>query len=303
MNNYIVVNKTFVKSKNKSSLIINRYFYSLLVFILFTILLYLVFNKTNLILPLVKSLILSLIIAIFIQYIINLISKNNKFVDIFRKDYIHIIALIIGLFGVNINILVLFMAIFISLIVKKIINNINLSVSLYGILIILLYKYFTSDINYSLGIINDIELTKDIVIDYLIGTEYLSPVLSLFIFIYLFYKKSIKYNIFISYICTIFIVMLLYGIFNGMNLIFPFIYLSINSIIFLSVYTLTDYIATPTINETQRIYGVILGFTTSILSFIVPVFAVVIPHIVGPIILTKYLDNMSYKIKYRKKEL
>ena len=297
MSKYNIVNKTFIKSKNKSSLIINRYLYSLIGFILLTILLYIIFYKTSLILPLLKSLVISLSISILVQYIINIILKNYNFIDIYQKDYAHIVGLIIGLFGINTNILILFISILISLIIKKIFKSINISSSLYGILIILIYKYYTSDINYSLDIINNIELNKNIITNYLIGTEYLSPILSIISFLYLFYKKSIKYNIVISYISTIFIIMLIYGIFNGMNLLFPLLFLSTNNILFLSIFTLTDYIATPTINETQRIYGIILGIITSILLFIIPFFAPVISLIIGPLLLTKYLDNISYKVK------
>ena len=138
------------------------------------------------------------------------------------------------------------------------------------------------------------------IIDYLIGSNSLNPILSILVFLYLFFKKSIKYNIFIAYLSTIFIIMLLVGIFNGMHIVLPLIVLASNSIIFLSAYALTDYMNTPTIGEMQIIYGIILGIITSILTFILSSFSVIIPLIIGPYILTKFLDNNSYKIKYRK---
>ena len=295
MNEYIINNKVHVKSKNKTNIIINRYFYSLIAFIPLTIIIYLIFGKNILIYQLVRSLLLSFIITSILTYIINIITKDNKLIDIYKKDNVHIISLIIGLFGQNTNIIVLSIAILVTILIKKINKNINLSSILYGLLIITIYKNFNNII--TINTLFNIELNKEIIIDYLIGVDYINPILSIIIFIYLFYKKSIKYSIFISYISTIFIITLIIGIFNNMHIVLPFIILASNSIIFLSIYALTDFKATPTINETQIIYGIILGIITIIIMFIIYQLSVIIPMILGPIFLTKYLDNKSYKIK------
>ena len=300
MSKYIVTNKTFVKTNNKSSLIMNRYYYSLLVFILLSIVVYLIFGETEIVLSLLKSLVLSLGFGSICSYVINIIYKDYKFIDIYRKDNIYVISLIIGLFGMNTSIFVLFGAILISVVIKKINKNINQSASLYGILVIFLYRYVTNDMYYVKDLIN-IELNKAMIKDYLIGINYLNPILSLAVFVYLFIKKSIKYNIFISYISTIFIIMLAIGILNDIHIILPFVVLASNGIIFLSVYTLTDYLNTPTINETQILYGISLGIISSILTFVIYPFSVIGSLIIGPLLLTKYLDRNCYKIKYRKK--
>ena len=295
MNEYIVNNKVHVKSKNKTNIIINRYFYSLIAFIILTIITYAIFSKSILIYQLLRSLLLSFIITSILTYIINIFTKDNKLIDIYKKDNVHIISLIMGLFGQNIDIKILTIAIFITILIKKISKNINLSSVLYGILIITIYKSFNNII--TINTLFNIELNKEIIIDYLIGVDYLNPILSIMIFVYLFCKKSIKYSIFISYISTIFFITLIIGIFNNMHITLPFIVLASNSIIFLSIYALTDFKATPTINETQIIYGIILGIITIILLFISYQLSVIIPMILGPIFITKYLDNKSYKIK------
>ena len=290
MNEYLVTNKVYIKSNNKSSYILNRYFYSVLTYVIFTIILYLILKVP--VLPLIKSLALSFIITSILGYIINIIYKDTNILNIYKKDHLHTISLIIGVFSVNVNIIVLSISILIALIVKKINKNITFSCSLYAIIIILTYKYFNHEL--LLLDINNIELKKELI-------YYIDPVLSLVMFGYLFYKKSIKYNIFIYYILTVFLLMLGVGILTGMHIILPFLIISSNHIIFLSVYTLTDYMMTPTINEAGRIYGVILGIITTILTFIIYPLSVVIPLIIGPYILTKYLDNNSYKFKYKNK--
>ena len=296
MNEYIVTNKTLIKSNNKSSYIFDRYFYSLIAFVILQVITYLIFDNSDSVLPLLKSLLISFIFTSIVAYLINIIFKDYNFINIYKKDNVHIIAIIIGLFAINVNILVLAIAIFVSIIIKKINQNINISSSLYGIIIIMIYHYFTD----SLYIINDllnIELNKKIITNYLIGTNFLNPILSLAMFVYLFIKKSIKYNIFIYYISTIFIITLIIGIVNNMHITLPFIVLASNNIIFLSIYILTDYMNTPTTPEVQIIYGIILGIVTTILTFVIPSFSVVIPMLLGPLLLTKLLDNNSYKIK------
>ena len=135
--------------------------------------------------------------------------------------------------------------------------------------------------------------------DYLIGTIYLSPIISLLAFLYLFYKKSIKYNVYISYTLTFAFIMFIYGVLNNM-LWFTCFALATENILFLSAYVLPDYKATPTIKETSIIYGIILGIISSIIRFIIPSLSVIIPMILG-LLLTKPLDNISAKFKYNKK--
>ena len=139
--------------------------------------------------------------------------------------------------------------------------------------------------------------------EYVLGltSYYLSPILSLFSFIYLFYKKSIKYNIVFSYVFTISFVMLVFGFFNGMNIWYLVFQLTTGNLLFLSVFCLTYYPDTPITSEGQVIYGMILGLFTSILRFIIPELSVIIPLILGPFLLTRLINKMSFKLKYNRK--
>ena len=140
------------------------------------------------------------------------------------------------------------------------------------------------------------------ILEYFVGViDYLSPLLSIISFIYLFCKKSIKYNIVISYLLTFSFMMLFVGMFNGMNIWYLFFQLTTGNILFLSVFCLSDYPITPITTEGQVIYGIILGVLTCILRFIIPELSVVIVLIAGPILFTKIINKLSIKLKYDKK--
>ena len=286
MKEYKVVHKTYVKSPNSIKKIYLNYTYSLIIFTILTIVSYLMFNHRELILTSV------------IGYIVNLINKETNIKKIYVEDNLHIIAIVLGLLGINTNIIILTIAIIVTLIFKRVIKNIELSSVLYGALIIVLYKYYNNDLSL-LSTITYENLVTLPIRDYLIGTIYLSPIISVLAFLYLFYKKSIKYNIYVSYVLTFSFIMFIYGILNNM-LWFPCFTLATENIMFLAVYALPDYKATPTIKETSIIYGIILGIITSILRFIIPELSIILPMILG-LLLTKPLDNLSAKLKYNKK--
>ena len=307
---YKVVNKTYVKSHNSVNKIYLNYTYSLIGLIFLICLLFLLFGYQDLIIPLLKSIMITTILASIIGYILNVLKKEYHFLDIYKHDYVHIIGIIIGLCGINTNLLVIALAVLISLTIKKYVKGINISSALYGILIILLYRYFTDDLITPLINFKEIDTfatnelflikEKDI-IPYLIGTKYISPIVSVFAFIYLFYKKSIKYSIVIPYLATFSFIMFTYGIVNNMSFWFVLFQISCGNILFYMVYLLTDYTATPSIKEGQIFYGMILGIISAVLRFIIPEFAIVVALILGELILANYFDKISYKFKYSKK--
>lgn len=300
MNEFRVVDKTFVKSKNSVKEIYKHYTYSLLGFIILTIISYLFINK-EMIAPLITSLGLSLIIGILSGFIINEFTSRGDFIKLFTEDNIHIIALIVGLFSVNVNIFVQIVAVIIAIFIKKVYKKINLSSSLYGILVILLYKYFIASIDiFNVNYIETFETKKEI-FNYLLGQDGLSIILSLITFIYLFNKKAIKYSIYLSYVLTFVFIIGIYSLISEGNMLFLLYVLSLSNVLFFSTYLLPDYIVTPQISEGQIIYGMILGILSSILIFFIPNFAIVISLILGPILLTKLLDSISSKLKYNQK--
>lgn len=311
MKEFKKVNKVFIKSNNTTTKIFNRYLYCLIPFIILIIISNLINRTPEGIISILKSISISLITNIIIQYIFNIVHKEKDITKIFLEDNILTISLILGLFSINSPILVIIISSIITTVIKNI-SNMNISSSLYGILLILLSKYYLNNLDtplYNLSKLSYIDTFDNIVtpygstVTYILGTNlyYLSPILSIISFIYLFYKKSIKYNIVFSYILTISFIMLFTGLFNNMNIWYIFFQLTTGNLLFLSVFILIDYPNTPTTGEGQLIYGIILGLITSILRFIIPELSVVIALILGPILLTKLINKISFKLKYNKK--
>ena len=311
MKEFKKVNKTFIKSNNTTSKIFNRYLYCLFPYILLIVGYNLICGPIIEIIDLLKSISISLTTTIIIQYIFNLTKKEKNITKLFLEDNILTISIILGLFSIHSPILVIVISSAISIIIKNILKNTNISSSLYGILIVLIYSYINNNINtplFNLKELSYIDTYSNVVkpygniLSYTLGLEYyLSPVLSILSFIYLFYKKSIKYNIVFSYILTFIFIMLTFGLLNNMNIWYLFFQITTGNILFLTVFCLTDYQNTPTTSEGQVIYGIILAIITTILRFIIPELSVVITLILGPILLTKLINRFSFKLKYNRK--
>lgn len=312
MKEFKVVNKIFVRSSNEVFKILKRYTIALIVFILSIIAINLYKGNYQNIINIIIATIITSLISIIFQYFINLNRGKKSITTIFKEDNILASSLIITLFTYQEPIIVVIVASIITEIARLINRHINISSCLYGILFVLIYKQFYLNIDTPLinltnknyyGTYQDIVLSYGSIKSYLLGTNgyYLSPILSIIAFIYLFIKKSIKYPPVISYLTTFTISMFIYGLFDGMNLWFVIFQIITGDILFLSIFTLGDYKITPITQEGQTIYGIILAIITIILRFIIPELSVVIPLILGPLILTKQLDKLSYKLKYSHK--
>ena len=95
--------------------------------------------------------------------------------------------------------------------------------------------------------------------------------------------------------------MLSFGLINNMNIWYLFFQLTTGNILFLTIFLGTDYSSTPTTGEGQFLYGLLLGIITSILRFIIPELSVVLTLIIGPLLLTKFINRISFKLRYNKK--
>jgi len=311
MKEFRKVNKTFIKSDNSTTKIFNRYLYCLIPFLLLIVLYNLIWGDSVVIINLLRNIFVSIISCLVVGYIFNLIKKEKSFSKLNFKDNVLTIAIIIGLFSKGVSLIVLIIASIVSVIIRNMFKTKTISASLYGILIILISLYFSNDLDTPLlnlknlsyiGTYDNIVKSYGSVLSYSLGLKYyLSPILSIVSFIYLFYKKSIKYNIVFSYILTFSFMMLVVGLFNGMNIWYLFFQLCTGNILFLTVFSLADYPSTPITSEGQVIYGIILGFLTGILRFIVPELAVVIVLILGPILFVKNINRISVRLKQNKK--
>ena len=312
MKEFKVEKKTYIKSNNNATKIFNRYLYCLIPFLLLAIIYNLIQTTPTTVINLIKSTTISFLVAAISQYLFNIIKKEKRIAKLFKEDQIVLIAIIIGMFSINSSIAVIIISTLMTIIIKNSMKTFKFSSVLYGILVILLASHFNGNPDTPLNNLKElsyIDSYDNIVapygnlFKYTIGLNniYLSPLLSIIAFIYLFYKKSIKYNIVFSFILTISFIMLFFGLFNNMNIWFLFFQITTGNLLFLTVFCLSDYPNTPFTSEGQIIYGIILGIIASILRFIIPELSMVITLIIGPIILTKLLDKISFKLKYNRK--
>lgn len=307
MREFKTVDRVFVKVNNNSQQIFNRYTYGLIFLTLYNLIYNLILGETSYVISYLKTLLIVIVLTILIGYVINIIYNRKSFKKAIIKDNLLSVGLILSYFLVDSNILLCFGSILITLIIKTYFKKINLSVVLFGILGIYIYKYFSGNLMTPLinlgrlgyiGSYNEIVKSYGSILDYLLGKIYLSPVILILIFGYLFYRKSIKYNLVITYNLTIFGFFLIFGLFNGMSIWYAFFQLACGNVIFFSIFCLSDYMMSPTIGEGQILYGFILGLLTVILRFIMPEVAVVVALIIG-IFMVKWIDNFSIKLKYQ----
>lgn len=311
MKEFKKVNKTFIKSDNTTTKIFNRYLYCLIPFIILIIVYNSIWGSITEMINLIKSISISLITSIIIQYIFNLIKKEKSISRLFIKDKILVISIILGLFSIHSNILIIIISSIFSIIMKNILKNTTFSSSIYGILLILIVSTIINNVDTPLNNLKELMYISSYenilkpygnILTYSLGLKYyISPIISIVSFIYLFSKKSIKYNIIFSYLLVFLITMLSFGLINNMNIWYLFFQLTTGNLLFLSIFCLSDYSNTPITKEGQIIYGLILGLITSILRFITPELSVVIPLIIGPLLLTKIINKISFKLNYNNK--
>jgi len=312
MKEFNTVNKIFVRSNNEIFKILKRYTKSLLLFIFFLVGYHIYKNEYHELINLLKTTIITILVSTIFQYFINLNRGKDKFRHIFKEDNIIASSLIIAMLTYKERLLVILISSIITGIARLMNRNINISSCIYGALFVVLYKIYYINIDTPLvsfsNMLYNASYSQIIgsyggIKGFLLGTNlyYFSPIISIISFIYLFHKKSIKYPSVISYLTTFIIWMFIYGIISGMNIWFIFFQITTGNILFFSIYALSDYKTTPTTQEGQTIYGIILAILTIILRFIIPELSVIISIILGPTLLTKKIDSISYKLKTDRK--
>lgn len=301
--NFIYYNGLLKKSNNTVSKIMNRYVFAIIPFLILTII-YNIYSNNNY--NIFITILMTNIICIFTQYVINLIKKDYNIKYVFTKDNILILSLLLSIFTINLdNIFVLIISIIVT--IFKNILNINNKAILIGLILINIYKIYYLNLELPLYSTNNIPVYNDIIKysslkNYLLGFNpyYLSPILSIIIFIYLFHKKSIKYIIPISIILTYSFIIATVGIIKDLPLWYLLFNIITGNIVFLSVMIATDYINTPITFEGSLIYGILIGILTAILRYIVPELSISISILVISL-LTSLLDKISFKLKYKSK--
>lgn len=83
-------------------------------------------------------------------------------------------------------------------------------------------------------------------------------------FIYLVWTKSIKYNITISYLSTVFILMLISGLIMGQGMYYPLFHILSGGLLFGAVFMATDPVTSSVTPVGQILQGILLGILTCI---------------------------------------
>ncbi len=301
--NFIYQKGLISKNNNSVSKIMNRYVYALIPFLILTTIYNIYITKNYNIL---LNIIITNIICIFIQYIINLIKKDTKFINIFSKNHILILSILLSILTINLEIIPIIILSVITTIFKNIFNLNNKAI-LISIILINLYKIYYLHIDLPLNTIANIPTYDDInkyasIKDYLLGLNiyYITPILPIITFIYLFHKKSIKYIIPVNIILIYTITVTLIGVLHGLSLWYPLFNIITGNIVFLSIFIATDYINTPLTYEGQVIYGIIIALFLGVLRFITPELAISISILLGTV-LTPLIDRISFRLKYNPK--
>lgn len=97
-----------------------------------------------------------------------------------------------------------------------------------------------------------------------------SVILSILAYLYLTYKKALKWRIPLIYIGTVFIVTYFIGFLNDVGLWYPTIQILSGSLIFCAVFMATDPVTSPVTPTGQVVYGMGLGILTVIFRFVFP---------------------------------
>lgn len=297
----------FIKSNNSITKINITYLKSIAFFTIYILLLNLILKNYSYIANYLITILLTTITITTITYLINVQKKEKSFIKLFAEDNVLSVSLALSPFLVSSSIKELLLVSLITVISKKSIKGINLSSILYGILFLYIYRYFQNDLNTPLtnlaqlnyfGTYSEVVTNNGSILSYILGYNYLSPLISLLALVYLFVKKSIKYNLAFSYIITYTTMMLIIGIFNHMSIWFVFFQLVSGNILYYVTYALGDSAVTPETSEGQILYGYILGIISVILRFIVPETSIIIAIILGHLLLTPLVRKIMVKLKY-----
>lgn len=93
-------------------------------------------------------------------------------------------------------------------------------------------------------------------------------ILIIIAFIYLAFKKVIKWKIPVIYIATVFIMTLIIGLINGIGIWYPLFHILSGGLLFGAVFMATDPVTSPTTFVGQIIYALFLGILTVTFRFL-----------------------------------
>ena len=120
-----------------------------------------------------------------------------------------------------------------------------------------------------------------------------SALLCLIGFVYLIYKKAIKWRIPLTYIVTVFVMSYIIGILSNVGLWYPVFQILTGGLFFGAIFMATDPVTSPTTPVAQVIYGIFLGILTIVFRYFIPVSSGVLASILIMNIFVVILDRLG----------
>jgi Na+-translocating ferredoxin:NAD+ oxidoreductase RnfD subunit len=175
-----------------------------------------------------------------------------------------------------------------SFIVFKIYNKDKFNKALIGcIFVIIFLKLKNIDIYNYIYIKPDSNL-KDVLFDY---SNITCPFLCILAFIFLSYKKAIKWKIPVFYIGTVFILLSIIGFRWNLGLNYSCFNILKSGILFYAVFIAPDLITSPITSVGQILYSILLGILTVAFTYLTS-----IPSMIISILIMNFLANLLDKI-------
>lgn len=135
------------------------------------------------------------------------------------------------------------------------------------------------------------------------GVGNTSVFLTIIAFLYLVYKKALKWIIPLTYIGTVFIVTYFIGFLNGIGIWYSLFQILTGGLVFGAVFMATDPVTSPTTETAQVVYGMSLGILTIIFRFIVPTIEAVAISILIMNLVVGVLDKIGAQARFEFKKI
>jgi len=289
-----IKNGPFIKSDNSTMKMMYNFIIALIPLILYSfykngIVVFIKENGNiiNLFNPLI-IVIIAMLVCLFTEYIWYLITKKDKtLLYLIEESYAIIPGIIIGLIiPNNCPIFLVILASIIASISKMICGGLGkniLNPAVLGTFIVMvLFKSSMGDVlNFSLNF------------------NMISIILIILSFIYLCINKVVKYRITLSYIFSVFIIVLIVSVSNNLNILNSTIDL-LFPILFFVCFVATDPITSPITYDGQIIFGIVLGILTMLFTLVIPYNLGILISILIMNILNLLINNISVKIRFNK---
>lgn len=122
-------------------------------------------------------------------------------------------------------------------------------------------------------------------------------------FLYLVYKKALKWRIPITYISTVFIMTYIIGVLNDVGLWYPMFQILSGGLFFGAIFMATDPVTSPTTPIAQVVYGIFLGVLTVVFRFLTSAPEGVLTSILIMNMFVIILDRIGAKARFDLKKI